>query len=328
MEWVNKNWDKALLALIAVVVILVSVLFVKRSLGYADEFKTDAVPQSNEFPKMDVERIEGAVKLVKEDVMWIPPMKGEPKKQKELPLFVSIPIVEKGGRLYDMSDPDEDSLRPPVSNPWLLEHELDFLNAKVLEQDSDSDGFSNLEEWDAKTSPRDPGSHPPFSDKLYFVERKQTSYRIEFQATPGENKFQIKRHPTSAYRAPMTFIKALGETSDDGVIRFDSYQQKEGKNNLGITVDMSELTVTYLPTKQQFTLVRRVPMVIPTYYAILEFELDKKGAMAPIKQGDFFTLSIDPDTKYKLVDIQEEEAQISYETEPGREQTVKISKNN
>ena len=237
---------------------------------------------------MDVARIDGAVKLVKEDVTWVAPMKGDPAKP--LPLFVSVPIVEKGGKLYDMSNPKTDPIRPPASNPWLLEHELDFLNAAVLEQDADSDGFSNLEEWEAKTSPRDPAGHPPFSDKLYFVERKQTSYKIEFMAMPGENKFQVMRHPTPAHPAPLNFIKSLGESSEDGMIRFDSFQQKQGKNKLGITTDMSELTVTYLPTNQQYTLVKRVPLAIPTYYAILEFGLGGGGPMEPIKGGDFFTL--------------------------------------
>lgn len=324
MEWVNKNWDKALLALIAVVVILVSGLFVKRSLGYADEFTTESVAPNDEFPDLDMARIDGAVKLLKEKVTWVSPMKGDPPKL--LPLFVSIPIVEKGGTLYDMSNPNERPLRPPVSNPWLIDNQLDFLNAKVLEQDADSDGFSNLEEWNAKTSPRDPAGHPSFTDKLYFVERKQTSYKIVFQATPGENKFQLRRIPTPAFPAPMTAIKQLGENTDDGMIRLDSYEKKEGKNKLGITTDMSELTVTYLPTKRQYTLVKGEPMVIPTYYAILEFGLSKDGPMEPIKEGDSFTLSIDPETKYKLIDIQEDEAQISYESEPGREKTVKITK--
>jgi len=37
---------------------------------------------------------------------------------------------------------------------------------------------------------------------------------------------------------------------------------------------------------------------------------------------------VDPETKYKLIDIQEQEAEISYEPEPGKEVRLKITPKN
>lgn len=118
-----------------------------------------------------------------------------------------------------------------------------------------------------------------------------------------------------------------GQTSDDNMFRVESVEKKQTKNNLGITVDGSELTVTYLPTQEKVVLVRGVETSIPTYYAKFKFLIGSSDDFY-VKKGDSFVLPVDPETKYKLVDIQEQEAEITYEPEPGKEVRLKITPKN
>ena len=281
---------------------------------------------NDEIPVPDRATVESARKFLDNEVKWVLPIKGQ-EAPKPLPLFVSIPIVEIGGDLIDMNDPNAKAIRPPATNQWLLANRLDYLDAGVMQQDIDGDEYSNEEEWEAKSDPRDPSSHPPYTDKLHLLGRKQQSYVLLFQTMPDEKRFQIRQLPSAAHPQPQNFMMTAGETSSDNMFRVESVERKEGRSDLGITVDQSELTVTYLPTGETVKLTRGLETTIPTYYAEFQFELGG-GSKFFVKKGDPFVLPVDPDTKYKLVDIQEQEAEISYEPEPGKEVTLKITPKN
>lgn len=326
MDWLNKNWDKAILIAVGITAITFSVMFVLKSQAYPQSFEIEPVKTSDELPQPDSPMVLNARNYLDKEVKWVLPIRGK-DAPKQLPLFVSIPIVEIGGELVDMNDPNARAVRPPATNQWLLDNRLDYLDAGVMQQDVDGDEYSNEEEWEAQTDPRDPASHPPYTDKLFLLSRKQQSYILLFQAMPDDQRFQIRRLPSSAWPEPMPFMLRAGETSDDDQFRVESVERKEGRNNLGITVDASELTITYLPTGEKVKLTRGLETTIPTYYGEFEFVLGG-GSKFFVKKGDPFVLPVDPDTKYKLVDIQEQEAEISYEPEAGKEIKLKITPKN
>ncbi len=326
MDWLKQNWDRAILIVVGLLTIALSVVFVLKAQAYPDTFQIASVKPNEELPVPETVKVESARKFLDNEVKWVLPIKGQ-EAPKPLPLFVSIPIVEIAGELIDMNDPKAKSVRPPASNKWLLDNGLDFLDAGVMDQDPDGDEFTNEEEWNATSDPRDPASHPPYTDKLVLLSRQQQSYILRFQAMPDAQRFQIQRLPSSAWPKAENFMMQAGETSSDNQFRVESVERKEGKNSLGITVDASELTITYLPTGETFKLTRGLETTIPTYYAEFEFQL-AGGSKFFVKKGDAFVLPVDPDTKYKLVDIQEQEAEISYEAEPGKEVTLKITPKN
>lgn len=326
MDWLKSNWEKAILIVVGVVALAVSTIFILKSQAFPKEFEVEGISPNNEIPQADTGKVEGARKFLDNEVKWVLPIKGQ-KAPKPLPLFVSIPIVEIGGELVDMNDPDAKPVRPPATNKWLLDNRLDYLDAGVMQQDIDGDEFSNEEEWLAKSDPRDPASHPPYTDKLHLLSRKQQSYTLLFQTMPDSQRFQIRRIPTSAWPQQENFMMRAGETSSDNQFRVESVEKKEGLNNLNIKVDQSELTITYLPDGETYKLTRGLEETIPTYYAEFEFELGG-GSKFFVRKGDPFVLPVDPDTKYKLIDIQEQEAEISYELEPGKVNTLKITPKN
>lgn len=326
METLKEKWDRVLLLVVALLVTAVGALFIKKALAYPATFEIEEVGEDNTLSEPEVAKVEGAQNFLSNEVKWVLPVRGE-TAPKPLPLFVSIPIVLIGQDQIDMNDPNARPVRPPATNQWLLENDLNFLDAKVLEQDSDQDGFTNLEEWTAKTLPKDPADHPPYADKLVFVSRQQQSYTVKFAAMPDDSTYQVIRMPSAAWPRRETFMMHQGDVSKDGQFRVDSFKRNEATNNLGIKVDASELSVTYVPTGEPVILIRNVDKTIPTYYAELQFSLPGAPEWKEfVKKGDFFSLPIDPETKYKLIDIQENEAQISFEPEPGKERILKIGK--
>jgi len=319
----NQPWDKFVLLAVSVAVIALSAFVSLEALGFGERFAMESPSPNDELPDTDVFRAETARNFVEEEKMWTTPKKGTPPK--DVRLFVSIPIVESDGTLIDMSDPNAPKLRPPVSNAWLISNNLDFLNAGVLSQDPDDDGFDNRAEWEAKTSPRDADSHPPYADKLRMVSRQQTVYKLRFAAQPDSDTFQIIRLPTRKWPERKTFLMEEGETSEDEQFRIESFEQKSAQNNVGIEVDASVLGITYLPKQETYELVRNLDLEIPTYYAELEFLLDP-GETFYVKEGETFNLVQAPNTKYRVVEVKENSAIVTYQTGSQPEQTVEIEK--
>lgn len=318
------NWDKIVLIVSAVIVTGLSGWFATKALAFKNQFDMVANPPKGDFPQLKTPQTDVATRYVQRATDWSLPAKGTPPKP--LPLFVSIPIVEIEGDTIDMLNPDARQIRPPVSNEWLLSNNLDFLNKSVLQLDPDRDGYTNLEEWTGKTDPRDSGSHPPYADKLVMKKRHAQVYRAMFAARPDDKRFQIRRLRSSKWPKPDNFYLTIGETSKDSQIRLDAFEEKTAQSNIGITVDASVLSVTFLPKGTKHTLVRNVAEDIPTYYAELEFLLDK-GKTFFVKEGDTFPLAVDPGTKYRLIEVTENSAKITYETAPGTTETVEINRN-
>ena len=67
-----------------------------------------------------------------------------------------------------------------IPNKWFLDNGLEdiFIYSDVLTRDPDNDGFTVQEEYEAKTHPNDPNSHPPLINKLYVDEIKQFGFYL------------------------------------------------------------------------------------------------------------------------------------------------------
>src|SRR5213595_2874621 len=71
-------------------------------------------------------------------------------------------------------------VHPPVPNEWLEQFALPIADSDVLDQDPDSDGFNNLEDWQNHTNPSDKASHPPFIAKLKMKSFAQEPFKLVF----------------------------------------------------------------------------------------------------------------------------------------------------
>ena len=309
----SSPWDKFILLVVGLIVIGLAALFLTKALSFGDRFGLEPATPDDTLPPTDVIRAEVAKKFVDTTNEWKSPVKGAAPKP--LPLFVSIPIVEIEGKLIDMLDPQAPSVREPVSNAWLMNNDLDFLNKGVLDQDPDGDGFTNLEEWEGKTEPRSADSHPPYVNKLVMISRQQTGYTIKFAARPDAERFQIIRLPTRKWPKRETFLMRVGDTSEDQQFRIDSFEEKKAQNSVGVTVDASVLNITYLPKGTKHQVVRNINETIPTYYAELDFLLEPFSDKDKyVKEGETFSIARDPQSKYRVTKVEEDSVTITYET--------------
>jgi len=321
----SKAWDKLILVIVAIAVIGISARFAVDALGFGEKFSLEPAEKKNNIPETQVDRPTIAKSFVEKTQAWVTTVKGEGPTAKPVPLFVSVPIVESGGKLIDITDPGAPLLRPPVSNIWLTSNNLDYLNSSVLSQDPDGDGFTSLAEWEAKTNPVDPKSHPPYATKLIFASRQQQDYILKFSARPDAERFQIMRVPSVKWPDRQNFLLKVGEISKDEQFRVESFKEAKAKSSAGIEVDATEVTITYLPKQTTEVLIRNVEKPIPTYFAEMKFELDPQYKEY-VKEGDAFNIAIDPETKYRVVKVDENSVTISYQTGTEPEQTLEIPK--
>ena len=319
----GSSWDKMLLVAVALAVVGIGGWFATKAVAFKSQFPVETPKEGNKFPETKTDQAEFATKYVKTVNNWNLPKKGTPPKP--LPLFVSIPIVEINGATIDMLNPEAAPIRPPASNGWLLNHNLDYLSKTVLSQDPDGDGYSNLEEWNGKTDPKSSDSHPPYAQKIALVARRAQVYKIKFATRPDNERFQIQRMPSTRWPKKANDYLRLGEISEDKQIRLDSFEEKFATSSVGIKVDASVLSITFLPTGKKETIVRGIVTDIPTYFAELEFLLEP-GKTFFVKEGDTFSLAKDPGAKYRVVKVTEDSATITYETAPGQEQSIEIKK--
>lgn len=319
----GKAWDKILLLVAGLAAIAGSAIFSMKAQGFAERFVLGKGNPNDEMPETQQPRADLAKSLVEKSTLWKNSNKGV--SNTAVPLFVSIPLVEKGGEVINMIDPNSPPLRPPAPNAWLMEHNLDFLNAGVLSQDPDSDGFTSLAEFEAKTNPTDDKSHPPYASKLIFVSRQQELYILKFAAKPDPQRFQVNRLPSAKWPRGENMYVRVGEVSEDGQFRVDAFEEKRERNKMGIEADASVIKITYLPKNEPYELKRGVDTQIPTYFAEMKFELDPQFQQY-VKEGDTFNLVTDPDTKYRVVKVNEASVVVTYQTGAEPEQSIEIPK--
>ncbi len=318
----KDSWEKFLLISLGLIVAAVSGFFIFKAWTFGGGFGLPSSDADSEMPKTKTKRTDAASNFITETIQWELPNKGVGGSP--LPLFVSIPMVEIDGRLVNMLDPEEEPIRPPVSNKWLMDNNLAFLTRAVLSNDPDDDGYTNLEEWHGQTNPKDGASHPPYANKLFMVSRQAQIYRAVFAVKPDDTRFQIKRMATGKWQQKNFYLRQ-GETSPDGQIRIDGFEQKQVVNNQGIRVDASVVHVTFLPKGTKHQLIKRIPTDIPTYFSQLGFELGG-GDPFYVKEGDTFPLALDPNTKYRVLKVNEDSTLIEYETGPGQTAKAEIKK--
>ncbi len=297
MNWVKKNVDRVALIGVAILTLVISGLWIKDSLGFPSSFKSTNANPDNTIPEPPSRNVRNARMIVSSGFKWT----GEN-------LFTSTPLVEKNGELIDMSK-DEVLLRPPVANTFLVEHRQPFLQSNVLSVDSDEDGFTLLEEWEAKprTSPSDPKAHPEITAKLCLIEMASDDYILEF-AGDLNPQFQVTRKRP---KRKVEFVE-VGKSFFNGRFKLLEHIEKKAMNANGIEVNASVLVVQDTLRNQRHELPFRKDYNIATYFAKFRFALGD-GEPITVKKGETFRLQSDV---YRLEEIDESEASIS-KVDPG-----------
>lgn len=238
MDWLSKNYDRAILIAVSAIAIIVSALLAMKSLAFGAAFAGAGDTKPGEtVPETGEELVVKLQEKVAAEHAWT-------RKEYEgyaLPLLASVPIVEdEAGVIRNMLDPKSEPIRDEVPNPWLVAHRLDYTRSDVLSLDKDGDGFTNLEEWNGKTDPTDPTSHPEPITQLYLGSIGEDPYILRYAALI-DPQFQVIRIEPEPRRS---WFKAVGDTfpdQGDEAGRFEILEHNAKTDAAGR--DVSELVV-------------------------------------------------------------------------------------
>lgn len=300
MDWLKTNYEKAILGLAALVLLVCGGLIIRATQVFPEQFegRDSAKPADNTLkPYPTKEEIEAAV-TVKNPKKW---------EVHDGSLFVSRPYVLREGTLIDPTESSAD-LHPPIKNSWLLKYELPYWESDVASQDPDADGFSNLEEFVAGTDPVDKAIVPPYYTKLRLKEFISVPFRLVFTGSPDDGQtFTINTTSKDGQARGRTRFLTMGEVIEGTPYKLLSYEKKSEERN-NIRIDTSELTIENTETQQKIVLVAKQEANDPTSFGEFLYLLD--NSTFKVKKDDEFSLSPETERKYKLIDISAAEALI------------------
>ena len=304
MDWAKKNYDSLILAACTALLAINAAYFYFQSEGFLFSLPTSTAvkPSESKATAEETESLAHARSMIEKPVLWNEKSLLNNEQKDRGNLFVSRLYILKDGNLIDPIE-GEQQLHPPITNAWLIKFGLNFADATIKDQDPDRDGFTNLEEWDAKKDPKDKASTPPKFKKLQFVKFEQKPFMLVFKGNPdGEGvEFQINANNAR------TQFKKLNEKIDGAPYKIESYKKIEGEKN-GVPVDLSELTVVNTETDVKIVLVVKKETNDPTSFG--EFFNILANEKFRLQKGAEFTMKPDVNTKLKLIDISSTEAKI------------------
>lgn len=193
----KKNSEKAILAVCAIAGLGLAYMGYAKSNSVETEFEISMRGNG----KNDVS-IPGSDKLAKTLESVAKPLLLEQGKAGERPVdnFVGVALFAKkpagGDAVAEPVDPVLDApIHPPIDNQWWLTYNIDPGFGDSPSRDQDKDGFSNLEEFKAKSDPTDPKSFPDLVEKLVYAKYESVGYFLWFTSSLGANRYQFKVAP-------------------------------------------------------------------------------------------------------------------------------------
>ena len=297
------NYEKTILIISALIAIGVAVFLIFESNGFEETLILQQGFSKNDLNAPESQKVKDATETMKKKYSWGSPVRNE----KAVPLNKSVLLVMKDGKLFDLLLP-EPKLREPMTNLYLTgdktknppEAQLpNIFSPNVGDLDADNDGFSNLEEFNAKTDPRDESSMPPFTDKLVLRRRISHDYILLLKGG-SEGTFQIQRLVPGKGNVFKRVDESFGfdTSSKDPAIsgnRFkilSSKQEKIQDPKTGVEKDVSTLKMLDLSTNKEFELVQGKEMNLAEYEAEFEFRWKTRKTISglDIKEGGKFQL--------------------------------------
>jgi hypothetical protein len=296
MEWLRKNFDKAILMIAGLALLACCGLIIYSALSFPDHFaeRNSPKPPDNATKPLPAGALTAALEKVRSPQNWL---------GHDGSLLVSRPYVLVDGALIDPLEGNR-NLHEPIKNSWLIKYDLPYWEINIKEQDSDGDRFSNLEEYLAATDPRDKNSIPPFYTKLRLVRFISKPFRLIFTGSPDDGQtFTINTRD----RGGRTRFLEKGQMIEGTPYKVISYEKKMERKN-EIEIDVSTLTIENTQSGQKIVLIANREANDPTSYA--EFQYLYDNSKFTVKKDDEFALPPETDRKYKLIDISEKEAVI------------------
>lgn len=195
MSWLSNHYEKVALGSAGAVALGLAYLGWSKLNSVDEDFATSLRGAGNNKTAVDgADLVPKARQSMTLDRTWSQAADGE----RPVDLFTGIALFISSNDPKKAIDLRKDApLHPPIPNSWWFENRLDPGFSDSPRQDPDADGFSNLEEFTAKTDPNNKSSIPPLIAKLRFVKDERLAWVIR----PGygsEGKFPFNYEDSKA----------------------------------------------------------------------------------------------------------------------------------
>src|SRR5438552_4770022 len=289
MDWLQKNYERVVL-IVGVAILLVSAFCIfQRATGVQSQFaELQSHPtQRPASPPGKAKEAEDALQKLRQPPQWT--FGGRSG------LFVPEKhFIGTDGQPATLQTTE---VHPPVPNEWIEQFGLPIADADVLEQDPDGDGFNNFDEWAAHTTPIDSNSHPEYYTKLKLKSATEEPFRLVFPSWVGDT-FAIN---TIDLKQPTQFLK-VGDLIKGTRFKIAKFLEKYQPNKYGTNVDVSELTLEQVETKQQLTLIKDKVVMSPESVATFVYTWGVRQEFQ-VRKDQEFSLKPLAQIKYKLIDV-------------------------
>ena len=301
MTWVQQNYDRFLLGLLAAALLVCAGLLFNNARNYNLVFASlkDQVHRNNTIQSPDQNTVAATEANLAKPEIW----QARVVDSTRLPVFDSVPYIANGDDIINPLASGSNMLHPPIPNKWLIDNNQDLLSPDVLTQDSDGDGFTTLDEYLGKTDPQDKNSHPPYYTKLVLTKFVRIPFRLKFEAKNGDT---LLINTIDVEDAPTLFLK-VGQAVTGTKFKITKFEPKFSTAK-GFKEDVSEVTVQNVESGEVVVLPKAQEVDSPTTYAVLNYLWT--GKPFAVKKNQEFTLKPEDNVKYKVLDLNDQEVHI------------------
>jgi hypothetical protein len=312
MQKKQSNYERIILGLVAVIAIAGAGWLIFLALGFPATLQAKPVSSRNESEAPPTAKVDESIKRA----MEVPkPWTGPERNNKNVPLNKSVLLALQGEDIVDMFL-EAKQVRAPMTNQYLRENNLEWQSPNVGELDPDDDGFSNLEEFEKQTKPKDARSHPPITEKLFMVERiskdyniilKNSSGQVSLPEEQGKNRKTYFLNLTNVGKEPPQLFGGTGDR-----FRAVKWEVKTIPDPVTGTKDVSELTIQEtINPDVPIVLVMNTPKNLAEFSVRFQFRLKQITEIPPVAKGGTFRIPGHEDTTYRVKEIEEGQAIVS-----------------
>jgi hypothetical protein len=300
MDWIRAHYERVAVIAAATLLFLSAVLVWRNASQFGTNFlalQAASPPKQPKPPRKAVE-LEAAAEKLHQPPQWtFSGRSGLFVPEKHFIGSNGLPATLQTTQIH-----------PPVPNEWLEQFGLPIVDADVLTQDPDGDGFSNFDEWQGHTNPTEKNSHPDYLSKLKLKAFTEEPFRLKFSSADGET-FGIN---TIDLRAPTQFLK-VGDRIAGTRFKIVKFTEKHDVNPATSgDVDVSELLLEHEETNEQLTLVKERVAISPESVATFSYSWpgSQPAREFQVRKDQEFSLKPQDDIRYKLIDLQPTKAVI------------------
>lgn len=346
MSQLPKNFEKILLGVGGVAALAFAGLgFMKSSAVTEDFSRTGAGAGKNEVTIPEAEATAKAVgSLTADRVIESGDDDGRP-----VDLFVGVPLFADKNNPNVPVDPLEGKpVHEGIPNRWWIENGADMTFANSPDRDDDGDGFTNREEFEAKTHPVDAKSIPALINKLAYLKDESTMWYVQFGLesggkwaprftglTPDKKRLQNRVSAVEMMEPGATFFKEgamANRFKFTGIIEREITSERTGLEQKVKFAQYEELKPNKAGDKYESQAgLPDAELEAKAYYdrtAVLDLRaIGYEGKEFKVEERTKFALPPDaPEKNYTLKKVTPEAIEVEYADAKGETQTLEIKK--